>query len=150
MRQFKTEQFLPIDKKTAWAFFSSPKNLSTITPPELDFKILTTLTNDEIYEGMKIDYTVKPLFGMRLKWQTKICKVQNQNYFTDIQTIGPYKTWEHKHTFVELNNGVLMTDVVNYELPLGFIGKLVEEILVRKKIDSIFNYRRDILSKLFV
>lgn len=149
MHRFKTEQFLPIDKKKAWDFFSSPKNLSLITPPEMDFKILTQLNRENIYEGMKIDYTVKPLFGIPVHWQTEICKLSHQNYFTDRQTKGPYKIWEHTHTFIEQSNGVLMTDVVNYEIPLGFLGNFANLILIRRKIESIFDYRKMILEKLF-
>jgi ligand-binding SRPBCC domain-containing protein len=150
MHQFKVVQFLPIDKKKAWDFFSTPKNLSKITPPEMDFKILSTLNGEEIFEGMKIDYTVKPLFGISVRWQTEICKVDKLNYFTDRQTKGPYKIWEHTHTFIEKNNGVLMTDVVNYELPFGFIGNFVHLILVKRKIESIFDYRKQILEKIFI
>lgn len=150
MHQFKAEQYLPIDKNKAWAFFSSPKNLSLITPPEMDFKILTKQNDGEIYEGMKIDYTLKPLFGIKVRWQTEICRVENLKYFTDRQTKGPYKIWEHTHSFVEIDNGVLITDVVNYKLPLGFIGKIAERILVRKKINAIFDCRKNILKKLFV
>lgn len=150
MHQFKAEQFLPIGKNKAWAFFSSPKNLAVITPPEMEFKILTELNGENIYEGMKINYTVKPLFGIRVNWQTEICRVENQNYFTDRQTTGPYKIWEHTHNFIERNNGVLMTDVVNYELPFGFIGNFANSILVKRKIESIFDYRKKILEKLFI
>jgi ligand-binding SRPBCC domain-containing protein len=53
MYQYKTEQFLPIYLEEAWNFFSSPKNLATITPDELDFKILTEINDQEIFEGMK-------------------------------------------------------------------------------------------------
>ena len=150
MHQFKAEQFLPISRDKAWDFFSSPKNLSVITPPEMDFKILSELNGAGIYEGMKIDYRVKPLLGISLRWQTEICKVQNQNYFTDRQLKGPYKVWEHTHTFVEVKDGILMTDVVNYELPFGLIGKVAERLVVRKKIKSIFDYRETILNKLFL
>lgn len=149
MHQFKAEQFLPIDINKAWTFFSSPKNLSLITPPEMDFNILTELMDDNIYEGMKIDYTVKPLFGVKVHWQTEITNVMNQSYFTDRQTIGPYKIWEHTHSFIEQKNGVMMTDVVNYKLPFGFIGKIAERIIVRRKINSIFKYRKNILETIF-
>lgn len=88
---FKTEQFLPISLEKAWAFFSSPKNLSLITPKELGFKIVTKLTEEGIYEGMEIDYTVKPIFGIPIHWQTEICKMQIQKYFTDRQKRGPIK-----------------------------------------------------------
>ena len=85
MFQYKTEQFLPIDIEEAWSFFSSPKNLATITPAELDFKILSDLNNEEIYEGMKIDYIVKPLLKIPIHWQTEIIKVNKKNFFTDRQ-----------------------------------------------------------------
>jgi len=149
MHQFKAEQFLPIDKSKAWDFFSSPKNLSLITPPEMDFKILSKLNGEEIFEGMKIDYTVKPLLGIAVRWQTEICKVQNQNYFTDRQAKGPYKIWEHTHTFSEVDGGVLMHDIVNYKLPFGFLGRTLNSILIKGKIESIFVYRKKVLATLF-
>jgi len=150
MHQFKAEQFLPIDKKKAWDFFSSPKNLSKITPPEMDFKILSSLNGEEIFEGMKIDYTLKPLFGISVHWQTEIYKVQNQKYFSDRQAKGPYKIWEHTHTFSEVDGGVLMHDVVNYKLPFGFMGRALNSILVKRKIENIFEYRKQILERIFI
>jgi ligand-binding SRPBCC domain-containing protein len=146
---FNTEQFLPIDILQAWSFFSDAKNLSVITPPELDFKILTDLDNEEIYEGMLIDYTVKPLLGIPVRWQTEIIKIDKPEVFTDRQLKGPYKTWEHTHTFSEKDNGVIMKDQVKYQLPFGIIGRIANSLLVRKKIENIFNYRREVLKKIF-
>ena len=149
LHQFRAEQFLPIDKIKAWEFFSSAKNLSLITPPEMDFKIISQLDGKEIFEGMLIDYKVKPLLGITFHWQTEICKVENQKYFTDRQSKGPYKVWEHKHTFTEINGGVLMKDEVNYTLPFGIIGRLLNSILIKRKIKSIFDYRKNVLNNMF-
>jgi ligand-binding SRPBCC domain-containing protein len=146
---YKTEQFLSTDMNTAWNFFSSARNLATITPPELDFNILTQLDDKDIYQGMLIDYTVKPLFGIPLHWQTEIWKIKKPEMFTDKQLKGPYKTWEHTHRFFQKEKGVLMKDEVKYVLPFGIIGKLVHSLIVRKKIERIFNYRKDILNKIF-
>lgn len=146
---YDTEQFLPIGINKAWDFFSSAKNLAIITPPELDFNILTNLEGREIYEGMLIEYNVKPLFHIPMHWQTEICKVNKPEMFTDRQLKGPYKKWEHTHTFIEKENGVLMKDHVKYELPFGIIGRIGHSILVRKKIENIFNYRRKVLKKIF-
>lgn len=148
--QYTAEQFLPISIRKAWDFFSSPKNLSVITPPEMDFKILTQLDDKEIYNGMLIDYTVKPLFGIPMHWQTKIIDVKPLEVFADTQLKGPYKLWHHTHTFIEKDGGVLMTDVVNYELPFGILGDCVHSLIVRKKIESIFAYRKQVLEKLFL
>ena len=147
---FKTEQFLNVDINTAWNFFSSAKNLALITPPEMAFNILTTLDDKEIYEGMLIDYTVKPLLGIPVRWQTEICKVERPIFFTDRQVKGPYKLWEHTHTYTEKDNGVLMQVEIKYQLPFGLLGNIVHSLVVRKKIEEIFKFRTKILTKMFV
>jgi ligand-binding SRPBCC domain-containing protein len=149
MHTYKAEQFLPISLEKAWAFFSSPKNLSVITPPSMEFKILSDLEGEGIYEGMLIDYRVKPMLGIPVRWQTEISDVEENYSFTDQQLTGPYKVWKHTHTFTVKEDGVLMTDVIQYELPLGWLGKIVEKIIVRDKIKSIFEYRKHILNKIF-
>jgi len=149
MHQFKTQHWLPISIKEAWNFFSSPKNLSRITPPEMDFKILTPNLPINIHNNLLINYSVKPIFGIEMKWETEIMDVSNENYFIDKQNKGPYSFWEHKHLFEVNNNGVLMTDIVNYKLPFGLLGNLIHFIFIRKKIESIFEYRKQILIKLF-
>lgn len=146
---YKNEQFLPVDINTAWDFFSSAKNLALITPPELDFKILTKLNGQEIYEGMLINYTVKPLLGIPLRWETEICKVEKPLFFTDRQLKGPYKLWEHTHSYVEMDNGVLMKDEVKYQLPLGFLGDIAHSIIVKKKVEDIFSFRKQVLETMF-
>lgn len=147
--QYKTEQFLPIDIETAWKFFTSPKNLSTITPAELDFKILSELKDEDVYEGMKIDYRVKPLLNIPMRWQTEIIKVKKGSFFTDTQLKGPYRLWEHTHIFTPVEGGVMVQDMVNYELPLGVLGNLAHSLFVKKKIEKIFLYRRNILDKMY-
>ena len=149
MHEFSTQQFLPISIEEAWSFFSSPKNLSLITPPEMDFKIVTPHLEDKIHEGMRIEYRVKPLWGITMKWETRIGQVLSPHYFTDIQTKGPYAFWQHTHHFVEKNNGVQMLDELIYQLPMGFIGNIVHRLIVKKKIEKIFEYRRNVLTKLF-
>lgn len=149
MFQYKSEQFLPIGIDEAWKFFSSPKNLVTITPAELDFKIITSLKDEEIYEGMKIDYIVKPLLKIPMRWQTEIINVTKGKHFTDRQVKGPYKLWEHTHIFKPVQDGVLMQDIVNYQLPFGFIGNIAHSLIVKKKIENIFTYRKNILNKIF-
>lgn len=149
MHQYKIEQWLPITIDKAWDFFSSPKNLATITPPELDFQIINAYPNEIVYEGMRIDYSVKPILGIPVHWQTEIGRVEKNNFFTDIQVKGPYKVWEHTHHFSEKDGGVLMKDVINYQLPLSFLGQFAHWLFVKNKIKHIFRYRENTLNKLF-
>lgn len=143
------EQQVNCDIETAWKFFSAANNLSAITPPEMNFTVLTDLKDDEIYEGMLIDYTVSPLFNIPMKWQTEITQVDFENSFTDFQKKGPYKLWHHFHEFIENDKGVLIRDTVDYELPFGFLGEIAHHLLVKKKLENIFNFRHQVLEDMF-
>ena len=144
------EQLLPVDLQTAWAFFSSPNNLALITPPEMDFKPLTPMADGaEIYPGMLIDYKVKPLLGISLHWQTEICSVEKPHRFMDQQLKGPYRIWEHTHTFTQTDTGVLMKDEVKYQLPFGPLGSLAHTLLVHKKLQALFRFRKAAIERIF-
>jgi ligand-binding SRPBCC domain-containing protein len=143
------EQQLNCDIETAWHFFSSPQNLSKITPKDMGFTVLSDYSNEQIVEGMLIDYTVSPLLNVPLKWRTRITQVDFNKSFTDFQERGPYKYWNHFHEFVPNKEGVLIKDTVDYELPFGFFGNVVHRIFVKKKLADIFDFRYGVLEKLF-
>ncbi|MDQ8143325.1 MULTISPECIES: SRPBCC family protein [Chryseobacterium] len=143
------EQQLNCDIQTAWEFFSSANNLSKITPKEMNFIVLTEMTEDEIFEGMIIDYYVSPVFGIKMKWKTEITQVDFQKSFTDFQKKGPYKLWNHHHEFIINDKGVLMKDSVDYELPLGFLGEIAHKLFVKKKLEHVFSYRYKVLEERF-
>jgi Uncharacterized conserved protein len=134
---------------TAWKFFSSPYNLTRITPKEMKFLVLTALPDERIYKGMIIDYKVSPLLGIPMNWRTRITQVDEGRSFTDLQEKGPYKRWNHFHEFIPNEQGVLVKDTVDYELPMGFLGKIAHTVMVRKKLQHIFNYRHQVLEDLF-
>lgn len=148
MHQLKRIQKLPIDIKTAWDFFSSPKNLSVITPPEMGF-VVTSALPEKMYPGMMITYTVKPMLGIPVTWVTEITHVREQQFFVDEQRVGPYSIWHHQHFFKPIDGGIEMTDIVDYKLPFGLIGDIVQPFLVKPRLEHIFNYRNEKLEELF-
>ena len=142
-------QFLPIPLEEAWAFFSSPKNLAVITPPEMGFVIQQPFDERPTFTGQRISYTVKPMLGIPLKWTTLILDVDAPHRFVDTQEVGPYKRWWHRHTFEAVEGGVLMHDRVEYELPMGPLGELAHNIFVRQRLKTIFDFRETTLNTLF-
>lgn len=146
---YKSVQWLPVSVEKAWKFFSSAKNLATITPKDMKFRIQTELGDDEIYPGMLIEYSVRPLFGIPLFWKTEISEVEAPYRFKDSQLKGPFALWEHTHTFAEQSNGTLMQDTVKYRLPFGFLGTIAHRLVVKKRLADIFTYRRKVLESLF-
>jgi ligand-binding SRPBCC domain-containing protein len=145
----KSEQEIPISIEKAWDYFSTPKNLANITTPEMGF-IITSETEDKVYEGQIISYNVGIILGIRTSWVTEITKVKEQHYFVDEQRFGPYSMWHHEHFFEALPNGnTLVKDKISYKIPLGFLGQMMNGILIKKQLNHIFSYRTAQLKTLF-
>ena len=141
-------QDLPISLEEAWAFFSSPHNLAKITPKNLGFTVLGELP-ETMYEGLFIHYKVSPLAGIPMKWTTEITHIRPMEYFVDEQRVGPYSIWHHEHFFESIPGGVRMRDRVHYQVPLGFLGRLVHPIIVRPRLEEIFSFRVKAAEELF-
>ena len=144
----KTQLQVNTSLENCWTFFSSPENLQKITPESMGFQI-TNFDKKPMYAGQIIQYKVSPLFGIKLKWVTEITVVEKNKHFIDNQIFGPYTLWHHKHFFEENDNGVLMTDLVHYALPLGILGRLMNFLIVKKQLKTIFDYRTQKINELF-
>ncbi|MBL0012348.1 MAG: SRPBCC family protein [Flavobacterium sp.] len=144
----KSTQNLPISLDHAWEFLSNPKNLKIITPEYMGF-IIESGADRPMFPGQIIQYIVTPVMGIKTKWVTEITHVQDKKYFVDEQRFGPYSLWHHKHFLKEIPGGVEMEDIIDYKIPLGWLGQLIHPILVKPKLDEIFEYRRKKLIELF-
>lgn len=141
-------QYVNASIEECWAFFSSPRNLQKMTPESMGFQIID-FDEKNMYAGQIIQYKITPLLGIKLPWTTEITIVKENNYFVDIQLFGPYALWHHKHFFEPTENGVKMTDLVHYALPLGFIGRIMNALVVKKKLKEIFEYREQKVNEIF-
>ena len=149
VRVLAITQIIPGTLERVWDFFSDPRNLSRITPPQLDFTVLTELP-DRIYPGMMIEYRVRPLFGIPATWLTEITHVESGKFFVDEQRIGPYRMWHHEHHFTALGDGkVEVRDRVTFVLPFGWLGELAHPFLVKPQLERIFAYREKAVGELF-
>lgn len=146
--RFVRNQKIPIDKNEAWKFLSDPNNLKKITPDYMGFDILEK-ENTKMYSGQIIKYIVTPIFGIKMNWVTEITHVKDFEYFVDEQRFGPYKFWHHKHLIKEIKDGVEIIDILDYALPFGFAGRLFHPIIIKPKLNEIFNYRRNKLIEIF-
>lgn len=142
-------QILPVTLQECWEFFSDPKNLPLITPPHMKFKILSMSGGEKMYEGQIIRYKVCPFPNIPVDWLTEITHVNAPYYFVDEQRSGPYKLWHHQHFFKEVQEGVEVSDEVNYIIPYGILGTLANYLFVEKQVSNIFDYRKKTLEKIF-
>ncbi|HNR19635.1 MAG TPA: SRPBCC family protein [Bacteroidia bacterium] len=121
-------------------FFCNAQNLNVITPPSLHFKILSQMPL-VMKKNARIDYKIK-LGLFSFKWHSEITEWNPPYSFKDVQLKGPYKVWEHIHSFEEKEGVTYMTDEVKYLSPGFFLEPVVDKFFVRKRIEEIFRYRQ--------
>jgi ligand-binding SRPBCC domain-containing protein len=141
-------QRLPVGISEAWDFFSNPRNLELITPRDLGFRITSDIPSN-MYEGAIITYQVTPLLNISVTWVTEIAHIFEPHFFVDRQLLGPYRLWHHEHHFREVEKGIEMEDIVHYALPLWLFGTLANSLIVQKRLQRIFDFRRNALIEKF-
>jgi len=139
---------LPIQIDEAWDFFSNPNNLGRIMPNNMAFKVVEGATLP-LYEGQVIQYTVTPLPLFKTTWVSEINHINKPHFFVDTQLEGPYKLWHHKHFLEATEKGTKITDVVHYQVPFGILGRLLHPIIIKPKLNKIFEYRGQQIEALF-
>jgi ligand-binding SRPBCC domain-containing protein len=147
IHRLERSTFIPRARAEVFSFFADAHNLERITPAFMHFHILTP---DPI--GMKagttIDYELR-LYGMPVRWRTLIEEFVPNEYFIDVQVSGPYRSWRHRHDFVDSQGGTEMHDRVDYEMPFGPLGTIARQLFVRSALDRIFDHRNASISRFF-
>ena len=142
VHKINTSVRVPLHIEEVFPFFYDVLNLQRITPPELDFGILTPQPI-KIELGTIVDYRMK-LFGVPFKWRSVISVWEPPRRFVDEQVSGPYRLWKHIHNFYTDGDGTIVEDDVSYRLPLWPLGEIAYP-LVRAQLRRIFSYRQQII-----
>jgi NADH dehydrogenase len=140
-------QFVARPPSEVFAFFAKPANLERITPPSMRLELLTT--DREMRPGLAIDYRIRPLLGIPVRWRTRIIDYDPPRGFRDVQERGPYRRWEHVHRFREVEGGTRIEDEVTYALPLGPLGDAVHRLTVGGELERIFRHRSTVIASAF-
>lgn len=147
-RTYRLERTLRVARPLGevFAFFADAANLEAITPGFLRFRILTP-TPIPMRAGARIDYQLS-LFGVPLRWRSRITAWEPGVRFVDEQESGPYAVWRHEHAFQADGEATLVRDRVEYALPLGVMGRVVRALFVARTLERIFDHRAEAIRRL--
>ncbi|MDX6538862.1 MAG: hypothetical protein QOI71_472 [Gaiellales bacterium] len=141
-------QLVPQAAREAFAFFADAHNLEAITPPWLSFRVLAA-PPIALHEGALIDYRLV-LHRVPYRWHTRIEAWEPGVRFIDRQLSGPFRLWEHTHTFESARGGTVIRDHVVYRMPFGPLGEIARRALIGRDLERIFDYRRQAVDRLLV
>ncbi len=84
-------------------------------------------------------------FGFYIQHQSIITEMDFPTYFVDKQLKGHFKSFKHQHLFEEKNGATIMQDILQYETPFGWFGKLFDYFFLKKHLIAFLLYRNEIL-----
>lgn len=147
VHRFQCETIVSAPLAAVFEFFSNAENLERLTPKSLHFQILTPRPI-VMGLGTQIDYRLR-LLGVPFRWQTAITVWEPGVRFVDVQRRGPYRLWEHEHTFFEHDAGTRMRDDLRYAVPGGPLQPIITALFVRRRVQGIFAYRSQAIKTVF-
>jgi ligand-binding SRPBCC domain-containing protein len=139
-RTLRREQRVGLTLGETFELFERPENLPLITPPWLGLRLLTP-PPITMAVGLTLDYRVR-ILGIPRPWRSLIAEYDPPHGFRDVQVVGPYRRWDHRHRFRAVRGGTLIEDLVVYEPPLGPLGALLDRLVIHRQLGQIFEYRR--------
>lgn len=140
------ETVLSASPQKVWDFHASPEALARLTPPERCLEAASAEGSVGAADGSLplVDGALHVLrfrLGpIRMEWRARISNVEPPFGFTDTAERSPFRRWRHRHAFLPHQQGCVLVDEIDYELPFGLLGRLVQP-LVRRDIDRLFAFR---------
>jgi ligand-binding SRPBCC domain-containing protein len=168
-QRLHAEHWIPVPLPKVFAFFADPHNLPRMMPPSQGAKILKLNIVPPRFPdgrrppglermagaGTEINFKFRaiPYVPIHERWTALITEFSFNEYFSDMQKQGPFKTWHHTHTFetkvVDGREGTVVGDEVEYEIGFGVVGTLLENMIFQRMMSSIFEHRKRALDRVF-
>ena len=80
-------------------------------------------------------------FGLPLHMTSRITELQSPEFFVDEQVRGPFRRFRHVHEFREDAAGTTMVDRIEFEAPFGFLGRLIERLVLAHYLQKLIEAR---------
>lgn len=97
-------------------------------------------------------FRVLPFLTFRATWVSLITEFEWNHHFADVQKLGPFRSFHHRHGLkAEVRDGIAGTvvkDEVELDVGYGWIGKIVEKLFVSPQMQQMFQHRQKTLPKL--
>lgn len=163
---FQTEQWVPYPVELVFAFFANPSNLPHLMPPHLQARVediriepppVRPVAQDParrflsvaagVHSEILISFLPIRWVPRRVSWMARITEFEWNSHFCDEQVHGhgPFTYFRHRHGICaqarQGQQGTLVTDSIEYELPFGWLGRLGNG-MVRRQMQRSFAYRQ--------
>ena len=144
---FKFRSRMPVSAEEVYRFHAEPGALERLTPPwEKARAIARTGGIEQKGSRTTLRVSVGPFSQ---DWVAEHTACEPGKMFRDAMVSGPFRKWEHTHEFQpESADSSWLEDRVEYEFPLGWLGKLFGGTYTRRRLQRMFEWRHKVTSDL--
>src|SRR6185295_18617782 len=144
--KFQKESLIRASAEQVFAFHEQPDVLSLLMPPWESARVVQAAKISDV--GSQAIIETKILGPITARWVAEHTVYEPPRLFEDVQVKGPFKSWRHRHIIepnIEPNRaGTMLRDEIDYEPPLGFLGRALAPLLVQRRLQKLFAYRHDV------
>jgi ligand-binding SRPBCC domain-containing protein len=140
--RFVKDSIIRASPERVFGFHEQPDVLTMLLPPWESARVIQAAKISEVGSQAIVETRV---FGpIKMRWIAEHTVYYPPHMFEDIQVKGPFRSWRHRHTIESNVNGALLRDQIDYEVPLGFLGRAVATLLVERRLRKLFDYRHEV------
>ena len=171
--RFQFEQWVPFPLEQVFLFFANPNNLAKIMPPKTATKVDSlhllpppvvsaaahpagpreSAQAPAVLAGIGSEivtsFRLLPYLPFRATWVALITEFEWNHHFADIQKLGPFHSFHHRHGLKAETrdgvNGTVVTDTIELEVGFGWMGKAIEKLFISQQMKQMFHHRQRML-----
>ena len=140
--RFVKQSVIRASPRCVFEFHEQPNVLTLLTPPSESARVIKFAKISEV--GSQAIVETRILGPIKARWIAEHTVYNPPHLFEDIQVKGPFRAWRHRHIVVPVSDGAILRDEIEYEPPLGFLGRLVAPFLIQKRLQKLFDYRHEV------
>lgn len=143
--KFVKESIIKAAPDRVFAFHELPDAFQRLMPPWERATVIQPPTSLRV--GTRVVVEVKIFGVIKQKMVAEHTKYEPPRMFEDVLLQSPFKSWRHQHIVAPHESGAVLRDEIEFELPFGFLGKLVAPFAVLPKLEKMFQYRHAVTKK---
>ena len=140
--KFVKESLIRATPERVFAFHEQPGALDLLIPPWEPSRVLKRAEN--LLPGTETHVEARILGLVKSRWVARHTAYESPRLFEDVMISGPMRSWRHRHMVLPHAEGAILRDEIDYEPPLGPLGRLCAPLLIGPRLRRLFDYRHEV------